>query len=69
MLASWKESYDKPSQRIKGQRHHFANKGLYSQSVFPAVMYGCESWSIKKTLQDPLDSEEIKQVNPKGNQL
>ena len=31
-LASWKESYDKSRQCIKKQRHHFANKGLYSQS-------------------------------------
>ena len=30
-LAPWKESYDKPRQRIKKQRHHFANKGLHSQ--------------------------------------
>ena len=32
MLAPWKESHDKPSQRSKKQRHHFADKGLYSQS-------------------------------------
>ena len=32
MLAPWKESYDKPRQCIKKQRHHFANKGLYSQN-------------------------------------
>ena len=25
-----KESYDKPRQCIKKQRHHFANKGTYS---------------------------------------
>ena len=31
-LASWKESYDKPRQHIKKQRHHFADKGTYSQS-------------------------------------
>ena len=31
-LAPWKESDDKPRQRIKKQRHHFANKGPYSQS-------------------------------------
>ena len=38
-LAPWKESYNKPRQCIKKQRHHFANKGLYSQSYgFPAVM-------------------------------
>ena len=49
---------------------------------FPVVMYGCESWTIKnvpknwcfwtvvleKTLESPLDSKEIKPVNPKGNQ-
>ena len=30
-------------------RHHFANKGLYNQSDgFSIVMYGCESWTIKK---------------------
>ena len=28
----WKESYDKPRQHIKKQRHHFANKGPYNQS-------------------------------------
>ena len=31
-LAPWKKSYDEPRQHIKKQRHHFANKGLYSQS-------------------------------------
>ena len=31
-LAPWKKSYDKPRQHIKKQRHHFANKGLSSQS-------------------------------------
>ena len=32
MLAPWKNRYDKPSQHIKKQRHHFADKHLYSQS-------------------------------------
>ena len=47
--------------------------------VYPVVMYGCESWTIKKnwcfwtvvlekTLESPLDCREIKQVIPKGNQ-
>ena len=31
-LAPWKESYDKPRQCIQKQRHHFADKGLYSLS-------------------------------------
>ena len=30
-LAPWKGNYDKTKQHIKKQRHHFANKGLYSQ--------------------------------------
>ena len=32
MLAPWKKSYNKPRQCIKKQRHHFANKDLYSLS-------------------------------------
>ena len=31
MLAPWEESFDKPQQRIKKQRHHFADKSPYSQ--------------------------------------
>ena len=34
---------------LKKQRHHFANKGhIVKAMVFPVVMYGCESWTIKK---------------------
>ena len=49
-FAPWKKSYDPPRQHIKKQRHYFANKGWSNQSyiVFPVVMYGCESWTIKK---------------------
>ena len=52
--------------------------------IFPVIMYGCESWKIKKaehqrtdafelwcwrkTLESPLDSKEIQPVNPKGDQ-
>ena len=43
----WKENYDKPRQRIKKQRHHFADKSPHGQR-FPVVMYGCESWTVKK---------------------
>ena len=46
----WKESHDQPRQHIKKQRHFFVNKGLSMvlAMVFPVVMYGCESWTIKK---------------------
>ena len=34
---------------LKKQRHYFANKGPSSQNYgFLVVMYGCESWTIKK---------------------
>ena len=49
MLAPWKKSYDQTRQHIKKQRQYFANKGPSSQSCgYPVVMYGCESWNIKK---------------------
>ena len=57
---------------------------LVKAMVFPVVMYGYESWTIKKaerrridalellcwskTLESPLDSKEIQPVHPKGNQ-
>ena len=46
---SLKKSYDQPRQHIKKQRHYFANKvRLVKAMVFPVVIYGCESWTIKK---------------------
>ena len=48
-LAPWKKSYDQPRQHIKKQRHYFAPKfHIVKGVVFPVVMYGCESWTIKK---------------------
>ena len=45
----WKKSYDQPRQHIKKQRHYFVNKGQCSQAmVFPVLMCGCESWTVKK---------------------
>ena len=56
---------------------------LVKAMVFPVVMYGCESWTIKKAecrridafelwcwrrLLSPLDYKEIQRVHPKGDQ-
>ena len=56
---------------------------LIKAMVFPVVMCGCESWTVKKgehrridafelvlenTLEGPLDCKEIKPAHPKGNQ-
>ena len=60
MLVPWKKSYGKPRQCFKKQRHYFANKVcLIKAKVFPVVMYGCESWTIKKVEQWRIDSFEV----------
>ena len=56
---------------------------LVKAMVFPVVMYGCESWTVKKAerqridafelwcwrrLESPLDCRKIQPVHPKGNQ-
>ena len=55
---------------------------LVKAMVFPVVMYGCESWTIKiaehwrcfwtvvleKTFESPLGCKEIHPVHPKGDQ-
>ena len=69
---------------LKKQRHHFANKGLSSQSydfssnhVWMWELDHKEGrtpknwcfWTVlEKTLENPLHSKEIKSVTPKGNQ-
>ena len=62
MLAPWKKNYDQPRQHIKKHRHYFANKDPSSQSYghsFPIVVYGCESWTIKKALHGRIDAFEL----------
>ena len=64
ILAPWKKSYDQHRQHIKKQRHYFANKGpskvhLVKAVVFPVVMYGCESWTIKKAEHRRIDAFEM----------
>ena len=54
---------------------------LVKAMVYPVVMYGCESWTVKKAerqridafelekaLESPLNFNEIKPINPTGNQ-
>ena len=45
---------------LKKQRHYFANNvHLIKAMVFPVVMYGYESWTIKKTEQQRIDAFEL----------
>ena len=42
-------TYDQPRQHIKKPRHYFTTKVcLVKAMVFPVVIYGCESWTIRK---------------------
>ena len=59
MLTPWKESYDQPKQHVK-KRHYFASKvHLVNTMVFLVVMYGCESWIIKKAECQRIDAFEL----------
>ena len=53
------ESYDQPRQHIKMQRHDFAKVRLVKAMVFPVVMYGCESWTVKKAERWRIDAFEL----------
>ena len=44
---------------IEKQRHYFANKGSFRQSYGPVVMYGCESWTVKKAERRRIDAFEL----------
>ena len=59
-LASWKKIYDKARQCIKNQRHHLLTKGhIVKAIVFLVVMYGYESWTIKKADCQRSDAPEL----------
>ena len=56
----WKESLDQPRQHIQKQRHYFANKvHLVKAMVLPVVMFGCESWTMKKAEHWRIDAFEL----------
>ena len=82
MLAPRKESYNNLDSILKSRDINLLTKvHKVKPMVFPVLMYGCETWTIKKTeswitdafevlctLESPLDNKEIKPVNPKGSQ-
>ena len=60
ILAPWKKSCDQPRRHIKKQRLIFANKvRLVKAMVFPVVMYGCESWTIRKAEHRRIDAFQL----------
>ena len=59
MLTAWKESYEKPRQHIKKQITLPTKVGQVKAMVFPEVMYGCESWTVKKAEHQKMDAFEL----------
>ena len=60
MLAPWKKSYDKPRQLIKSRDITLSTKvHLVKVMVFPVVMYGCESRTVKKAEHQRIDTFEL----------
>ena len=57
-LAPWKKNYDQPRQHIKKQRDITlpTKVHLVKAMVFPVVMFGCESWTIKKAECQRIDA-------------
>ena len=47
-LAPWKKNYDQPREYIKKQRCYLPTKVRLVKMFIPIVMYGCESWTVKK---------------------
>ena len=69
MLTPWKESYDQPNSIFKSRHIDSIFKGrhitlptkvcLVKAMVFPVVMYGCESWTVKKAERRRIDAFEL----------
>ena len=68
MLALWKESYDKlqhhnKSRDIKKKKSRditlLIKVHVVKAMIFPIVMYGCESWTIKKSEHQRIDTFEL----------
>ena len=83
MLAPWKKSYEKPKQYIKKAETLITLPTKICRvkaMIFPVIMYGCESWTIKKAEHQRIDPFELwcwrrlwrvkesKPVNTKGDQ-
>ena len=56
MLTPWKESYDHLDNIFKSRDITLPTKvRLVKAMVFPVVMYGCESWTVKKAERQRID--------------
>ena len=60
MLTPWKESYDQLRQHLKNRDITLSTKvHLVKAMVLPVVLYGCESWTVKKAERRRIDAFEL----------
>ena len=60
MLTPWKESFDNLDSILKSRDITLSTKvHLVKATVFPVVMYGCESWTVKKAEPQRIDAFEL----------
>ena len=61
MLTRWKKSYDQPRYSILKSRDITlpTKVRVVKAMVFPVVMYGCESWTVKKAKHRRIDAFEL----------
>ena len=58
--APWMKSYDQPNSILKSRDISWLTKvHIVKAMVFPGVMYGCKSWTIKKAEHQRLDAFEL----------
>ena len=61
MLTPWKESYDQLDSILKSRDITLSTKvHLVKAMAFTVVMYGCESWTIKKAERQRIDAFELR---------
>ena len=58
MLTPWKESYDQPNSILKSRDITLPTK-VHLVMVFPVVMYGCKSWTVRKAEPRRIDAFEL----------
>ena len=58
-LNPWKKNCEQPRQHIKKQRLCSQRSYLVKAMVFPVVMYGCETWTIKKAERQRINAFEL----------
>ena len=59
MLTPWRESYDQLSILKSGDITLTTKVRLVKVIAFPVIMYGCESWTIKKAEHRRIDAFEL----------